>query len=176
MLLGRRQAITFDPHGLAQCTTKGLETPFDHVVGIITLDLDVNRRLQTFSDRTEGMSRHFHRKLPDSITRDLAFEPFVQPMTSAQETFILNEVSQIITAMDNLFTKVGEAGATAAHVDTLIASHEDRQTFLDRFIGEMEDVDMADAATRFQQAQTALDVSARTFSSLSQVSLLPFLR
>lgn len=120
-------------------------------------------------------------ELMDSFKRIVDFEngvngPFEQPMTSAQETFILGEVASIITAMDNIFTKVGEAGATAAHVDTLIASHEDRQTFLDRFIGEMEDVDMADAATRFQQAQTALDVSAKTFSSLSQVSLLPFLR
>jgi len=35
---------------------------------------------------------------------------------------------------------------------------------------------MAEAATRPTQAQTAVDVSARTFASLSQVSLLPFLR
>lgn len=120
-------------------------------------------------------------ELMASFKRIVDFEngangPFTQPMTSAQESFILGEVNAVITAMDNIFTKVGEAGATAAHVDTLIASHEDRQTFLDRFIGEMEDVDMADAATSFQQAQTALDVSAKTFSSLSQVSLLPFLR
>ena len=35
---------------------------------------------------------------------------------------------------------------------------------------------MAEAATRFQQAQTAVQVSAMTFSSLNQVSLLNFLR
>jgi flagellar hook-associated protein 3 FlgL len=119
--------------------------------------------------------------LMDAFKRIVDFEnsasgPFVQPMTDAQQTFVTAEVGNVIAAIDNIINKTGEAGSSQAHVETLITSHKDRQGFLERFIGDMEDVDMADAATRFQQAQTALDVSARTFSSLSQVSLLNFLR
>ena len=43
-------------------------------------------------------------------------------------------------------------------------------------ISDIEDADMAEAANRFQQAQTAVDVAAVTFSTLNDVSLLPYLR
>jgi flagellar hook-associated protein 3 FlgL len=51
-----------------------------------------------------------------------------------------------------------------------------RYDYLTRMIADIEDADMAEAASRLNQAQTAVEVSARTFASLSQVSLLPFLR
>jgi flagellar hook-associated protein 3 FlgL len=72
--------------------------------------------------------------------------------------------------------KIGENGAAQSTVETLTTSHADRQLFLKQMLSDLEDVDMAEAATRFQAAQTALDVSAKTFSSLSQVSLLQYLR
>ncbi|WP_297737924.1 flagellin [uncultured Maricaulis sp.] len=102
--------------------------------------------------------------------------PFAQPLTGPQETFLNGEIQNVITALDNMYTKIGENGAAQANVETLKNSHADRQTFLQKMLSDLEDVDMAEAATRFQQAQTALDVSAKTFSSLSQVSLLPYLR
>lgn len=105
-----------------------------------------------------------------------AVTPFGNPLTAAQQTFLQGEVQTIITAVENITGKQGVNGSSLANVETLVQSHKDRQVFLKRMIGSMEDVDMADAATRFQQAQTAVDVAARTFSALNQVSLLPFLR
>ncbi|MBR9824677.1 MAG: hypothetical protein GYB36_02595 [Alphaproteobacteria bacterium] len=102
--------------------------------------------------------------------------PFVQPMTEAQETFIIAEVGNVLNAMDAVITAQGEAGAAAAQVDNLQTSHSDRQAFMEQFLSDIEDADMAETAANFQLAQTALDVSARTFATLSDVSLLPFLR
>lgn len=102
--------------------------------------------------------------------------PFVQPMTEVQETFIIAEVGNILTAMDNIITAQGTAGASAAQVENLQTSHSDRQAFMEQFLSDIEDADMAETAAKFQLSQTALDVSARTFASLSEVSLLPFLR
>ncbi|MHA6289060.1 flagellin [Maricaulis sp. CAU 1757] len=102
--------------------------------------------------------------------------PFATPMTAAQEAFITAEIQSIVTTLDNVNARVAENGAKLSQVENIEKGHADRQSFLERLLGEMEDVDMAEAATRFQQAQTALDVSAKTFSTLSQVSLLPFLR
>ena len=102
--------------------------------------------------------------------------PFGQPLSAAQETFLNGEIQNVIAALDNMYTKIGENGAAQANVETIRNSHADRQTFLQRMLSDLEDVDMAEAATRFQAAQTALEVSAKTFSSLSQVSLLQYLR
>lgn len=102
--------------------------------------------------------------------------PFTQPMTEPQETFIIAELQNIIAATDTIITAQGQAGANAAQVETLSTSHADRQVYLEQFLSEMEDADMTEVAADFQLAQTALEVSASTFSTLSEVSLLPYLR
>lgn len=102
--------------------------------------------------------------------------PFTSPVTAAQEAFLNTEIQNVIAALDNLHALVGQNGAMQAHVESLKTGHADRQDFLTKMISDIEDVDMAEAATRFQQAQTAVDVSAMTFSTLNQVSLLPYLR
>ena len=117
----------------------------------------------------------------DSFKRIADFDagvngPFDRPLSAAQETFLNGEIQNVITALDNIYVKIGENGATQANVETIKNSQGDRQIFLQQMLSDLEDVDMAEAATRFQAAQTAIDVSAKTFSSLSQVSLLNFLR
>lgn len=102
--------------------------------------------------------------------------PFVHPMTETQQTFIVNELQNIIAATDTIITAQGKAGSSASQVDTLMQSHKDRQVFLEQFLSDIEDADMTQAAADFQLAQTALEVSASTFATLSDVSLLPYLR
>jgi len=102
--------------------------------------------------------------------------PFTSPTTAAQEAFLQTEIQNVVAALDNLHMKVGENGTKQAHVEDLKANHVERQDFITMMISDIEDADMAEAATRFQQAQTAVNVSAMTFSSLNQVSLLNYLR
>ncbi|MEN0653726.1 MULTISPECIES: flagellin [Hyphobacterium] len=102
--------------------------------------------------------------------------PFDGPLTQNQQAFIQAEMQNILAAYDRINDHVGENGAMQNRVEGLVTSQQNKADYLDRLIGSIEDVDMAEAATRFQQAQTAVDVSARTFATLSQVSLLPFLR
>ena len=102
--------------------------------------------------------------------------PFGTPNNAAQTAAMQAELQNIITAIDNMNDVIAENGALQARVETENNSLGDRAVFLTRMIGDLEDIDMAEAATRFEQARTAVDVSARTFSTLSQVSLLPFLR
>ncbi|WP_203292880.1 flagellin [Maricaulis parjimensis] len=102
--------------------------------------------------------------------------PFASPLTAAQDAFLTSEIQNVITALDNLYVRVGENGSKQTQVENLKNSHVDRQDFLTLMISDIEDADMAEAANRFQQAQTAVDVSAVTFSTLNDVSLLPYLR
>ena len=102
--------------------------------------------------------------------------PFTSPTTAAQEAFLQTEIQNVIAALDNLHMKVGENGAKQAHVENLKTNHVERQDFIKMTISDVEDADIAEAITRFEQAQTAVQVSAATFSSLNQVSLLNYLR
>lgn len=101
--------------------------------------------------------------------------PFSSPVSAAQEAFLQTEIQNVITALDNIHARVGENGSKQAHVENLKTNHMERQDFLKVTIADVEDADIAEAITRFEQAQTAVQVSAMTFSSLNQVSLLNYL-
>jgi len=102
--------------------------------------------------------------------------PFDGPITPAQQTFLRAEITNVIAAFESINDAMGENGAKQARIEASIRSHQDRYDYLTSMIADIEDADMAEAASRLTQAQTAVEVSARTFASLSQVSLLPFLR
>ncbi|MEE2526118.1 flagellin [Hyphobacterium sp. HN65] len=102
--------------------------------------------------------------------------PLNGPLTEAQQTYLQGEIANVLTAFDRINDRVGENGALQSRVEAMISNQDQKADYLTKLIGDLEDADMAEAATRFQQAQTAVDVAAKTFSTLSQVSLLPFLR
>ncbi len=84
--------------------------------------------------------------------------------------------ARIVAAQNGIISVVGMNGVMQSQLESAQRSQKDRQDFLAGMVSDIGDVDMAEAATRFQTAQNVLDVSARTFASLTQVSLLPFLR
>ncbi|PIW30025.1 MAG: hypothetical protein COW29_05155 [Rhodobacterales bacterium CG15_BIG_FIL_POST_REV_8_21_14_020_59_13] len=102
--------------------------------------------------------------------------PLDGPLTETQQTYLQGEIANVLSAFDRISDMVGENGAQQSRVEKMVTSQDQKADYLTSLIGGLEDADMAAAATRFQQAQTAVDVAARTFSVLSQVSLLPFLR
>ena len=102
--------------------------------------------------------------------------PFDGPVSPAQQNFLRTEIANTIDAFDTINTALAENGARQERLEKAITAQTKQADYLQVFISDMEDADMAEAATRFQQAQTAVDVAARTFADLSQVSLLPFLR
>lgn len=128
--------------------------------------------------------------LADDLGRDLmaAFEriaefdatspdgPFDGQVSAAQQAFLQTEIDNVIQAFERINDRMGENGSLQARLENTIQSQRDRRDYLVETLGRLEDVDIAEAASRLNQAQTAVQVSARTFSTLSQVSLLPFLR
>ncbi len=101
--------------------------------------------------------------------------PFDGQITDAQQTFLETELGNIISAFDKINVAMAENGARQKQLEGSITGHEKRSDYLEIMVAGIEDADMAEAATRFQQAQTAVQVSAQTFSRLSQISLLNYL-
>lgn len=102
--------------------------------------------------------------------------PFDDPMTPAQKAFLQAEIASAIEAMETVTRYQAAGGAMQQRVESIIENQKDQGIYLRNLIGGLEDADMAQALARLQQAQTAVEVSAATFASLKQVSLLPFLR
>ncbi|XBQ16599.1 MAG: flagellin [Oceanicaulis sp.] len=145
---GRRQTARID-----EDTSIDVNRTAEEVVGGL---MAVFERLADFHDGPDG--------------------PFDGPMTDAQQTYVRSEITNVIAAFETINDAMGENGSKQARIEATIQSHKDRADYLQEMIAGLEDADMAEAASRLTQAQTAVEVSARTFASLSQVSLLPFLR
>jgi flagellar hook-associated protein 3 FlgL len=101
--------------------------------------------------------------------------PFSGQITENQQAFLETELANIIAAFDTINVAMAENGSRQKQVENAITGHEKRADYLTIMVAGIEDADMAEAATRFQQAQTAVQVSAQTFSTLSQISLLNYL-
>lgn len=132
--------------------------------------LDVNR---TASEVAGDLVAVFER-IADF--NDSADGPFDGQMTPAQQDFVKTEIANVIAAFDTINAAMAENGAKQSRIENSIRGHQDRSDYLTTMIADLEDADMAQAASRLTQSQTAVEISARTFASLSQVSLLPFLR
>jgi len=102
--------------------------------------------------------------------------PFNGQTTPAQSAFLQTELGNIIGAFDRINERQAQNGALQKNIEKTITSYNLEADFFQTVLADLEEVDIAEAATRFQQAQTAVEVSAQTFSILSQTSLLPFLR
>ncbi len=102
--------------------------------------------------------------------------PFGEDLTTVQNDFIKTQLAAITPALDALHQVQGENGLLQKRVETTRVQEENRQVLLTGIIGDLEDIDLAEAASRLQQAQIAVEASARTFNVLSKTSLLNFLR
>lgn len=101
--------------------------------------------------------------------------PFDGELTAAQKTALQNELSNFDAAIDKAQTIQLRNGLRQERVETISDQHKDTKIFLDQFISDLEDADMAEVITRLNTDQTALEASYRTMSSLSNLSLLDFI-
>ncbi len=102
-------------------------------------------------------------------------EAFGGELSQAQKDFLETELGNIAAANDRLVDATAQNGVTQARVDEAIAKQSKEADFLEVMVGDMENVDMAEAISRLQASEIAVEASARVFSSLSRSSLLNFL-
>src|SRR5512143_814767 len=74
-----RQFPALDAEGLPQRTADTLEAGFDHVMRVLALHLDVDRRSQALAERAEEVRHEFGWQAADGLTPELAFEYGVRP-------------------------------------------------------------------------------------------------
>ena len=100
---------------------------------------------------------------------------FPPKLDTATTAFLNGVIGQFDTARADLTNAAAQNGLLQQRVDQSKTNQESRQTMLTGMIGNIADVDMADALARLQQAQTATQASAKVFQTLQNSSLLNYL-
>lgn len=101
---------------------------------------------------------------------------FSGQLTTAQEAFLQGMLDDFAGARAGLTDATVRNGLTQNRVDKALEMHGARKDMLDGMIGDVTHVDMAEAITRLQQAQTAVQASAQVFMALQGSSLLTLLK
>lgn len=101
--------------------------------------------------------------------------PISGDLTPAQNTFLESQLAVFDAAIDDLRIISSSNGMRYGRADELLTEHQEKETFMLNFISDIEDVNMAEAITRVNNDQTALDVSYKLTSDLSKMSLLNFI-
>jgi flagellar hook-associated protein 3 FlgL len=83
-----------------------------------------------------------------------------------------NALDASAKTLDN---NIGILGSTAERVKALGTQHYETQTTLNTSVGDVEDVDMAEAISKLQQVQTQLQASYKVTATLQKVNLIDFL-
>jgi flagellar hook-associated protein 3 FlgL len=102
--------------------------------------------------------------------------PVTGTMTQAQITFFQGQMAALDTAHTNLTNQAAINGSYQRRIDDSKTDLLGRQTTIKNMVGNVTDVDVAEAISRLQMAQTAVQASAQVFQGLQSSSLLNFLR
>lgn len=100
---------------------------------------------------------------------------FSNPLTDAQQTFLIGKISDLNTAFETLNAAQAKNGSIQTTLEGVQQRHEEDRTFLMGFVSDIEDVDLAEAITRLNQQQLALEASFEVFSTLNRITLLDFI-
>lgn len=101
--------------------------------------------------------------------------PLQGELDATQFSFLQGQLQSLDTAIDNMRQIHVTNGLAYERLEVVDEQHTDTSVFLEKFIADMEDVDIAEAVTKLNNDQVALEASYQSISSLSQLTLLRFL-
>jgi len=100
---------------------------------------------------------------------------FGSTLSSAQSSFLTNEIQTAQTASQSLNDAVGNNGTVYQQLQAAATQQQSMSTMYQGFVSDVQDVDMATAASNLSQNQTALQAALEVTAQLNQVSLLNYL-
>ena len=101
---------------------------------------------------------------------------FSDPLTAAQSTFLTSQITIFDTARLDLTNQTARNGQLNANVQTNLTAQNKRRDFYESVIGDVSNVNEAEAISKVQRAQAAVQASTEVFNALKSSSLLNFLR
>ncbi|MEO8300472.1 MAG: flagellin [Rhizomicrobium sp.] len=96
-------------------------------------------------------------------------------LTAAQNTFLSNSISQVTTVMTDLNATTASNGYVSNRLTDAQTQQDSMNTLYKRFTSDVQDTNMAEAATRLSLNQTQLQAALQVTAGLHQLSLLNYL-
>ena len=97
-------------------------------------------------------------------------------LTEQQRSDLQSQIAAISSAMDGIRNVQALSNQSVTRVEQAQTLQDNRLLTLNSLLSDMTDADMAEAATRLQLSQTAIQGAAQVFNTLRQTSLLNFLQ
>jgi len=101
--------------------------------------------------------------------------PLEGRITPVQRAFLEAEMANLVAATEKLQASISENGLRQSRLETIEQDLVKNRDFLEVFVSDIEDVDLAEAVTRINNDQLALEASYRIIGQLGRLSILNFL-
>jgi flagellar hook-associated protein 3 FlgL len=127
--------------------------------------LDSIRRIQQFENGT----------LPSGAG---AFGPagsFTDPLAKNQVDFLVSEFGGAVTSISTVRSAEQLNGLNISALEKQIERQQEEINFLDIFVSQIENVDIAEAVTNMKAGETALTASMQVIGRLGRLSLLDYI-
>jgi len=148
---------------------------FDNSTLKQTQRLDDNEAIETgilASDIGTGLMQMFK----DIATFDAGVNgPIGTDLTAAQTTFLSTQHAAVPAVQDGVNTIAAINGSRQGQATNALERHEGMTAYFEKFIGDIENVDLAEALTRLNQDEVAAEAAGRMIAKISQLSLLDVL-
>ncbi|MEQ1863182.1 MAG: flagellin [Micropepsaceae bacterium] len=102
--------------------------------------------------------------------------PLGMNLTAAQSAFLSTEHAAVPAAQQAINVIAGMNGSRHEQATNVRDRHESMAAYFAKFIGDIENVDLAEALTRLNQDQAAAEAAGRMIAQINQMSLLNFIR
>jgi flagellar hook-associated protein 3 FlgL len=96
-------------------------------------------------------------------------------LTASQQTALQSELASLTAAISNIQSHQSQLGINAAQVDKYKTAAQIRSDDLKVFVGNIEDVNIAEAVTRLNNSRTAVEASYKVTADLAKLSLLNYI-
>jgi flagellar hook-associated protein 3 FlgL len=141
-----------------------------------TQRLDENETIETGMTASD-IGTGLFQMIKDIATFDAgAGGPLGTTLTPAQTAFLTTEHAAVPAVQSAINDLAAINGSRHAQATNALDRHEDMAIYFTKFIGDIEDVDLAGAVTRLNQDQAAAEAAGRMISQMNQMSLLNFLQ
>lgn len=140
-----------------------------------TINVDDNEKIE-FGFLASDMGTDLFQRIKDiKAFNDGGSGPFLGTLTTAQVVYLESTIPDLIDAATAMTGFVASNGRVARQVENAIARHEESEIFVKTFIGNIENVDLAEAVSRLTMNQLQSEATARVVAQLSRISLLDFI-
>lgn len=140
-----------------------------------TQRIDDNETLETALTAND-VGTDLMQMFKDIATFDVgAGGPIGMDLTAAQATFLTAQHVALPDVQKDINTYAAINGTRHEQATIALDRHEGLAAYFTKFIGDIEDVDLAEAIARLNQDQVAAEAAGRMIAQVNQLSLLNFL-